>query len=238
AFVAKDETQKAPEAVVGLVDDLRKFVASDDVQNTPKALRGTLDEAQALLAELNKSDAAARIVTAIDNVSTAATAVTDAATGLPALVATLTELSNTAKGLPLGDLADSAKKTVDDIGKFIGSDDMAALPKTLSETLEQAKLMLSELREGGSVTNLNEALASAKSAAAAVEKAGADLPALVERLNGTVSKINELAAGYGQNSPFGRDVNDTLRELSGAAKSVAALARAIERNPQAFIFGK
>lgn len=238
AFVAKDETQKAPEAVVGLVDDLRKFVGSDDVQAAPKALRGTLDEAQSLLAELNKGDGAQRVLTAIDNVSTAATAVTDAATGLPALVATLTELSNTAKELPLRELADSAKQTVEEIGTFIGSEDMAGLPKTLNDALEQARQMLVELREGGSVTNLNAALESAKSAAASVEKAGDELPQLVERLNGTVTRIDELVAGYGQRSPFGQDVNETLRELKAAAVSIGSLARTIERNPQAFLLGR
>lgn len=237
AFVTKDETQDAPGAVVGLVDDLRSFVGSEDMQAVPGALRGTLDEAETFIAKLNKEEAIAQLMTAIDAVSSTAGTVSDAAKGVPDLVASLDTLAKKANDLALQELVASATKTADEISALVGSEDMAGLPGSLRETLGQASRMLDDLRNGESITNLNEALKAARSAATSLETASQNLPGLVERLDGAIAKIDEVAGSYAPASAFGRDARETVRELRNAASAIGALARKIERNPRAFLFG-
>ena len=71
---------------------------------------------------------------------------------------------------------------------------------------------------------------------------GKSLTGTSEQTQKTLLNLNKLAADLDQlfepGSEFRFELDDTLRDVSGMAKSLKNLADLIERNPQAFIIGK
>ncbi|MGV8985832.1 MAG: intermembrane transport protein PqiB [Cypionkella sp.] len=237
-FIAKDETQKAPQELTGLLSDLRGFIGSEDVQAVPKALRGSLTDAQSILSDLRKGDIAGQVSAAVDSVSSAAQSVTDATTGLPAMVDAVSVMAAKVNALPLDDLIKSTTKTVDAIGGFLKADGMTSLPVSLGSALNAFASTLNDLQNGGAVANLNKALASSQQAAQAVADATDRLPDLMNKADRVMGNMNDLIAGYGPGSAVGRMAQDVLREVQRMAASVGSLAKMIERNPQSFLTGR
>ena len=66
----------------------------------------------------------------------------------------------------------------------------------------------------------------------------ADLPAVVERLNGVFDTAQATLATYGGGSPISREAQAALRDVQSAAGAVASLARAIERRPNSLLLGR
>ena len=98
--------------------------------------------------------------------------------------------------------------------------------------------MLEELRAGGVVDNAVAALDSARSAADTFAEAGGDLPGLIAEARGVLARANTTLEGYQAQGGVGRDARAALREVEAAAKAVASLARALERNPSSLIRGR
>ena len=71
---------------------------------------------------------------------------------------------------------------------------------------------------------------------------GKSLTDTSEQTQKTLLNLNKLAADldllFEPGSEFRFELDDTLRDVSGMAKSLKNLADLIERNPQAFIIGK
>jgi paraquat-inducible protein B len=71
---------------------------------------------------------------------------------------------------------------------------------------------------------------------------GKSLTGTSEQTQKTLLNLNKLAADldllFEPGSEFRFELDDTLRDVSGMAKSLKNLADLIERNPQAFIIGK
>lgn len=237
-FIAKDETQKAPEQLTGLLGDLRGFVGSPDVQAVPGALRGGLDNAQSILGDLKKADVAGQLTSTVDTLKTAASAFTDATKGVPGVVEQIKTLTAKLNDLPMKELITSTRSTVDAIGGFMQADGMQQVPASLSAALKSLGMTLDELRQGGAVTNLNAALEQARHAAEAVSKASDQLPEVIAQAKAAVTNVNRLAAGYGANSDVGQLVTAMLREIQRTAAAVGSTAKTIERNPQSFLFGR
>ena len=108
----------------------------------------------------------------------------------------------------------------------------------ISNTLEEVRSALAQLREGGVVENTNATLASARDAAAAIEEAAQSLPDLSARIQALVGEAELTLQGYGDNSTFNRETVSALREVREAAEALTKLARAIERNPNSLLFGR
>ena len=53
-----------------------------------------------------------------------------------------------------------------------------------------------------------------------------------------LARANTTLEGYQAQGGVGRDARAALREVEAAAKAVASLARAIERNPNSLIRGR
>ena len=74
--------------------------------------------------------------------------------------------------------------------------------------------------------------------AAAVEKAVGDLPDLALRLESLIAATEATVADFGENAALGREAQEALRDIQGAAKAVESLARALERRPNSVILGR
>ncbi|MDW3118179.1 MAG: hypothetical protein R8G60_10655 [Roseovarius pacificus] len=104
--------------------------------------------------------------------------------------------------------------------------------------LTELGAVLEQLREGGVVENATSALASASEAADTVADAGRELPDLIAQAKGVLARANATLEGYEASNGIGRDARAALIEVQKAAKAVASLARAIERNPNSLLTGR
>lgn len=237
-LLRKDGTQEAPDEVLGLIEDIRALVRSPDIAAAPGALRATLDEAQALLAELRAAELDLALAGAVSATSEAAATVSSAAEGVPDLIAALTEVAEGTAALPLDATVTEAQRVLARLGDLLGSDATSALPAQLGGALDELGAVLSELREGGAVENVNAALVSARDAAGSVAAASDELPVLVDQLDRAIAQISATLSAYGERSAFNSETVATMRELRRAAETVGSLARTLERNPNSLIIGR
>lgn len=237
-LVSDQSLQDTPGALLDLVTDVRALVQSDSLQATPEALRATLDEARGLLAELRAARIDVALIEAVNATSEAAEYVRSAATGVPDLVETLQSVARSAEAAPIAETVAEAERVLARLGELVGSEETAALPGRLGAALDELGAVLSDLRQGGAVENVNAALTSARDAAGAISDASARLPDLVTRLDAAMTEISATLAAYGDRSTFNAETLRMLRELRRAAESVGALARMLERNPNSLILGR
>ena len=140
--------------------------------------------------------------------------------------------------LELEALVRTATSTLASIDTFIGSDDAVTLPSALNAALDEMRVFLVQVREGGAIKNVNQALASASQAARAIEEAVSTLPELSKRANQLVDQTEAVIDSYSERSRFGAETLQTLRDIQAAADAVSSLSRAIERNPNSLLIGR
>ncbi|WP_176518597.1 PqiB family protein [Rhodobacter maris] len=237
-LIGQDDTQKAPGALLALIADARGVIAAPDLQAAPAALRGALEETQKFMADLNSAGTVGSVGGAMDRASAAADAVTASVEGVPRLVETLTGLGEKANALPLDEITRNAADLTATLNRLAGSEEMAALPAALSQSLDALSVMLKDLQAGGATGNLNETLGSARKAADAVAEASARLPQLSEKLEATIRDLDGVLASYGARSDFNTETVATLRQLRTTAASFDTLVRMLQRNPQSLILGR
>lgn len=244
-----EETLKS---VQDTANAITAIAASEDTRAVPAALRTTLEEAsiaaaeiRAIAQELRAQAAAEKLATAFVDVSAAMDSVRIAADEVPDMVDKIEATADKVEAIDyerLGDsiqrLSDAATDLVQDLNAMLGSDDAAQLPANLSETLKSAAALLTELREGGAVQNLNATLESARAAADEARLAMAGLPDLTARTRAAIARAETVIAAYGERSAFNTELLALMREMRRASGNFGSLARMIERNPRAFILGR
>jgi len=222
AILADPSTQALPARADAALVDLAAAVAN----------------VQAITGQIADSDAVEALTAALSRADSIAQSVDATAAGLPALLARIDAVAKQAETLPLADLVAASESLVRSADALVGGPDTAQLPAALSGALREIDATLAELRAGGVVDNTNAALASAAEAADAVAEAAASLPALAARLEGVVAQSEALIAAYGGRSEFNAQTLATLRDLRDSARAVTALARTIERKPNALLIGR
>jgi paraquat-inducible protein B len=122
--------------------------------------------------------------------------------------------------LPLEKIGTDLSETLHNANRLMGSQDLLGAVATLRSSLDQLQQFTTQLNNsiGPGFSDVIEqsrlALQSGQQALFAAE--------------------GMLSA----DSPVGDQFNETLRELAKAARAISALADLLERNPQAFIYGK
>ncbi|MFD3190237.1 MlaD family protein [Sedimentitalea sp. HM32M-2] len=238
AIATDQNTRAAPEALVGLLDRSRDLVESADMRALPGELRQAVADLRSTVERINTQGVVERLVSTLENADAAVANLSLASEEVPALIDDLRAVAAKARDLKADELIASATALLDSADALIGTDDARALPAALTTALDETRELVSELRAGGVAQNANAALDSARAAADSLERATADLPALSARLDRLVTRSEELIAAYGDRSDFNSESLAMLREIRTAARSVAALTRALERNPNSILFGK
>ncbi|MEM9427165.1 MAG: MlaD family protein [Pseudomonadota bacterium] len=240
-----DDLQAIPGDVRGLVADLRGVTSAPELQALPGQAMELIVDLQALSGDLRgiaqsieTARAVERVTAAIDATTEAASGVGASVEGVPALVERLSAVAANAEALELQTLVDEATETVTAARGLLQDDGTKTLPTRLGAALAELEAALAELRTGGAVTNLNAALASANSAGAAVEAAAADLPGVIARLEQMTTDASDAFAGFDEDSELNRTARAALRDLQDAARAIEQLARTLERNPNAIILGR
>jgi paraquat-inducible protein B len=238
AFLSSEDLRETPQAVRGLLTDVRGIIASDDVQSIPATLNAAIGRFETLLAQLESDRFSTRLIAAVDAAAAAADGVNRSVDGVPALITQLEAVAAKAATLPLEELTVQVTQLVASADTVLGTDAARALPADLGAALNEINATLRELREGGAVRNINATLDSTRSAADAVATSTQDLPALVSRIQAVLDQASQTIAGYNKGEALSRDVQTALRDISQAADAMASLARMLERNPSALIRGR
>lgn len=96
------------------------------------------------------------------------------------------------------------------------------------------------------VTNANGALAEIRDTAAHAKGAVANLDkllgsdgaqALPDELKRSLNSLRQTLDGFDQNSPFYRDLSQTLQDLTETLRSIDSLSATIQRKPNSLLFG-
>lgn len=244
-LTSSDDVKAIPGDVRGLVSDMRGVTSSEAIQAIPGQATALLTELQALSGDLRAiasqietAKTVERMVAAVDAASAAAESVGSSVEGVPALVEQLSAVAAKAQALELQTVVEELTSTVAAARALLTANGTRALPERLGSALGELEASLTELRNGGAVTNLNAALASAGSASEAVEQAAANLPAVIERLEALAASASATVTSFGEDSELNRTARAALRDLQEAARAIERLARTLERNPNSIILGR
>ena len=237
-----DEALVRAESLLGSIDAV---VDQQAVRDLPVTLEGALDDLRAVTAELRAAGAVERLSEVLDAAASAAASVEEAAAGTPELIENLRQLSEEARDLPLEALTTRVTSLVETAEGVLQAPGVENIPENLNGALAQLNLALAELREGGTVENVNALLASGRRAADGVAQATDQLPALLTRITGlltraqgTLDTASATLGAYGSTSDANRELLQALRDVQDAADALASLARAIERRPNSLLLGR
>jgi paraquat-inducible protein B len=244
-LVGGEDARQVSGDVRGLIGDVRGLVASQELQTLPAEVSALVSELQLAAADirivtasLSEADLVVRLQGAVDAAAAAATGIETSVAGVPELLTSLTALSDRVASLPLETMITQVSETLASAEMLFASEDTQALPGALAAAMVAVEAALLELREGGAVRNLNQTLASAETAAAAIETAVAGLPSLAVRIETLVAQAENTLSGVDQNSELSREARASLRDIRNAAKAFESLSRALERRPNSVILGR
>ena len=220
-LVSDEDLRETPQDVRALLADVQNLIGSDNVQNIPVALNATLSRVEALVAELEEQQLAARLVEAIDTVTETAAGVTTSVKGVPDLIEDLRSVAQKADALAVEDLVAEVTSLVNTADALLTSEAVAALPVSLSGAIEQVSTSLTELRDAGTVGAINDTLASVRDAAASVATSTQDLPEITEQVKAALDNVAKSAAGV---SASIEGVPGLIEDLRSVAQKADALA--------------
>ncbi|ATI43597.1 paraquat-inducible protein B (plasmid) [Pacificitalea manganoxidans] len=245
ALVSDEKLRQVPADVSNLLGDVRGIVGSEEVQALPAQLASVMTEIEgvsadlrAVVQDLNEAEAVDRLLAAVDNAAQAAQSVTDSTEGVPALIDRVNAIATNVEELPLERLVTELSDLAETADRVLGSEETEDLLVALEGALTEGEAMLAEIRQGGSVENLNAALASAGDAARAVEVAAGDLPALVRRMDVLLGDAQTTLRGFDSDSELNRTARAAAREVEKAAQAIESLARTLARRPNSIILGR
>jgi len=140
-----------------------------------------------------------------------------------AITASVTDVLNKIGTLPLEELVNDLRATIQNANAIVGSPDMRASVHSLSESLDRLQAVLTKVdRQTDPLLNSLRATAdSAQGAAETARTAMASAEGLVAPNSQLVFSLNKL-----------------LEELTDAARSIRVLAEYLESHPEALVRGK
>lgn len=221
-----------------LIATVNGVLGSENVIEIPAALNGALQEVQAVLADLRAEKGVERLLAALDAVGKAAETANLSIAGVPELIERLNVVATNAADLPLNEVADQLSTMLTSANAVLDTQDARELPANLSDALGEFQAVLTELREGGAVENVNKTLQSARIAADQVAVSVQDLPGLIDRMTRLLNQASATLQSYDGRSELNRGARDALRDIAEAAEAVSSLARTLERNPNSLLLGR
>ena len=237
--LANDQyTQATPAALVALLDESRELIASEDIQAIPSDLRDVISDLDGLVKEATEVGLITDLDAAVATASKVADNIELATRNLPQITENIEAFTTRANELELDALVASATASLSAIDNLIGTDDAIAFPGEANAALSTLRALLDDVREGGAVENVNNALSSANAAAKAFEDAVSGLPALSARANQLVAQTEAVVNSYSERSRFSAETLATLRSIQEASDAIFSLARTIERNPNSLLIGR
>ena len=183
--------QDAIREVTGTLTDLREGGAVDNINSTLVAARQAADNVVASTQAL--PDITARLNEVLDSAAEAAGSVESSIEGVPALIARIESVAAKAEALQVEDLLAEVTDLLRSADAVIASEAAVALPASLKDAIDQINATLQELRDGGAIRDINQTLASARTAAGNIANSTAELPELTAQLRSVLTTAAEAA---------------------------------------------
>ncbi|MDM7458544.1 MAG: MlaD family protein, partial [Paracoccus sp. (in: a-proteobacteria)] len=228
-----------------MLDGITAIVTDQDTRAIPNVLREAIQDGRlalsdvaAITSDLRENNSGETLAQVLADASAAFRAVSEAAVDVPEMVERIDAAAAAVEEFGFAQVSAQIEGILADLRAMLGSEDAEQLPRNLSNTLEAATGLLTDLRDGNAAGNLNNALRSASGAADEIARSAQQLPQLIQRLQATAARADGVLGSYGDRSAFNNEVIGTLRELRRATEAFGSLARMIERNPRAFILGR
>ena len=237
-FVSSSDFNAVPGQINAVLGEAQALIASEDIQAIPGGLRTTVAELNRILAAFDEAQAVEKLIAVIEAANSAATSIDGAAQDLPQITDQLRQLSERANTLDLDGLVAEAQATLGAIDQLLSDTSEQGVPAALSGALDELRLLIAQVNEGGAIENVNAALASANDAAQAIGTAAASLPELSRRAGALVTTTDGVLQTYADRSRFNAETLATLRDIQEAADAISNLARTIQRNPSSLLTGR
>jgi len=120
--------------------------------------------------------------------------------------------------------------------------EIPTLPSSLQGMIANVNRILNKIEQSdleGTLTNLNALMVSSNSLVSALER---DAPGVVKDLNATLQAANSTLAALqtstSADGEIGSQLQDALKEIGAAARSIRVMAEYLQRHPEAMLKGK
>jgi paraquat-inducible protein B len=198
-FLGSDSLNAVPDEVLGLVTDARGLIGAEEIQALPAQISATataLESAaldlQTILAQIEEQDGVTKILAAVETLNTTAQSFDTAAQGLPTLIEELTRFASNLEQLDFNTLFTGAIHVLDSADRLLSSGAMAELPENLNSTLDELRSAVQTFNTQDGMPKLIAAVEAAGNAAAQIETATVELPALIDNLTSLSERIRDL----------------------------------------------
>lgn len=197
AIVADPKVRSAPENLGLLIADLRETFNASGIQEAPEQVARILATVREVVDQANQAQLVQNLSDVLLTTRTAVASVGTAADEVPALIAEVESLSSRVRELPVEQLIASATGLADDIDALVRSDDVATLPASVAASLADLRGVVTDLRNGGAVTNLNASLASLRqmSDELAAASIASSLQQVLSEAQGVTGSVRTAANG-------------------------------------------
>jgi paraquat-inducible protein B len=158
------------------------------------------------------------------------------------ITASLNRLLSKIERLPLVEISNSVKNTVQGAERLVNSAELRNSIVELNQTLKNTRKFTGNL-DATLTPELQKALARLNKALEGAQMLVQDLDAKVTpEVNATLDQTQKTLADIGgvvsPDSPIYSELRRALKELADAAKSIRVMAEYLERHPDALIYGK
>ncbi len=170
---------------------------------------------------------------------------------VPTIPTSLQEVAKTLEQLPLKDIVTKLDLTIDGIQKLVNSPETKESIESLNQTLKDTRKLVQHVDE--KITPLmesltetsdaaNAALVQAKNTMTGIEGDAKELmqstKETIETAEATLKQAEKTLSTFSGDSRLVYELNTTLSELSGAARSMRFLSEYLEQHPEALLTGK
>jgi len=176
------------------------------------------------------------------------------ATSIDSIKSSIAGLMEKIDKMPLDEIGINLNNILKGADKLIHSDDIDEIMSSVnraSAQLSNSAVGLNALINSADVetilSNISQTSVQLNSSTAGIDALvhSTDLKAILSNINQastqlkrTLTQTNEVTAGLTEDSEVYQEVLRTLRELSGAARSLRQMAEVLERNPESLLKGK
>src|SRR6056297_563049 len=216
-----EDLQRVPGSAVALLADTRALAGSGAIKSIPARIEAAVNDLTALVAEVREGGAVESLNSALARLDEAMVGINEASKSAPALTQNLTRLTDedipavlaelqgvaqTAQDLQLEELVTSATQTLNTIDALIAQEAVQGIPEAVTAAIADVRQVVADVQAEGAVQALGSSLRNLDRAMADVTVAAQDAPALTANLRqitetdipGLLAELEAVAATANQ----------------------------------------